>query len=221
MVVDPAFIDPPPDVPEVQKKPRRNRVIGLAAAGALLLAGSGWAIVRTFSAPAVAVKKDIPPPKVEPPPPAPEPESIVEPPPPEEPAPTLAEKPPPTRKLGGKQVVLEYDSRPKAAPAPSESPAPEPVAAPNDGDVARARAVYQGGNVKLFSGDASGAEAAYLEALKIYPGYVAGYRGLGFAYAEQGEIAKALTAFRLYVRTVPNARDTALIRKRIEKLEKQ
>ena len=133
------------------------------------------------------------------------------------------------RKLGGKRVVLEYDARsatgtaPSPAPAPSaEDPKPDPAARPADeSEVVRARGVYQQGNVKLFAGDASGAANAYLDALKIYPGYVASYRGLGFAYAEQGEKAKALNAFRIYVKTVPNARDAALIRKRIEKLEKR
>ena len=67
---------------------------------------------------------------------------------------------------------------------------------------------------------AAGAEAAYRETLKIYPGYIAGYRGLGLAFAQRGNKAEALNALRLYAKTVPNAHDIELIRKRIDKLEK-
>ena len=53
--------------------------------------------------------------------------------------------------LGGKQVVLEYDTptheAPKAAAAPKEDSAA----------VAKARAAYAAGNQKLFDGDAAGA----------------------------------------------------------------
>ena len=59
----------------------------------------------------------------------------------------------------------------------------------------------------------------YRESLKIYPGYVAGYRGLGLAYEEAGRKDDALIAFHTYVRTVPNAVDAAIIRRRIEHLE--
>jgi regulator of sirC expression with transglutaminase-like and TPR domain len=84
----------------------------------------------------------------------------------------------------------------------------------------RARAAYHRGNQKLFSGDSNGAIGDYRESLKLYPGYVAGYRGLGLAYAEENNTAEALKALRLYVRTVPAAHDVLLIRRRIEHLEK-
>ena len=85
--------------------------------------------------------------------------------------------------------------------------------------VARAREAYHKGNVKLFAGDTAGAIALYRESLKIYPGYVAGYRGLGLAYEAAGNTDDALKAFHTYVRTVPNAIDTPIIRRRIEHLE--
>jgi len=69
------------------------------------------------------------------------------------------------------------------------------------------------------SGDAEGAIGLYHEALQVYPGYVAGYRGLGLAYEAAGKSADALQAFRTYVRTVPNANDVALVKKRIDRLE--
>jgi hypothetical protein len=121
----------------------------------------------------------------------------------------VAEPPPPPRHrptLGGKQVVLEYDT-------PTRAP---PVAAPREDSaaVAKARAAYASGNQRLFAGDAAGAVRAYQQALDYYPGYVAGYRGLGLAYAQQGDKAKALQAFRTYLANAPGAKDTALIRKR-------
>jgi hypothetical protein len=110
--------------------------------------------------------------------------------------------------LGGKQVVLEYDTptheAPKAAPAPKEESAA----------IARARMAYASGNQKLFAGDAAGAVRFYQQSLGFYPGYVAGYRGLGLAYSQQGDKAKALQAFRTYLSSVPGAKDAPLIRKR-------
>src|SRR5262249_43627925 len=100
---------------------------------------------------------------------------------------------------------------PAAAPTPSgEDPAL----------VARAREAYYRGNQAFFNGDTNAALLAYREALKIYPGYVASYRGLGLVYAQQDRRADALGALRLYVKTVPNARDVPLIHKRIDRLKK-
>ena len=65
--------------------------------------------------------------------------------------------------IGGKKVVLEYDTptheAPKAATAPEEDAAA----------VARARASYAAGNKRLFAGDAAGAVHAYQQALAAYP----------------------------------------------------
>ena len=125
---------------------------------------------------------------------------------------TSAQKPPRKLAFGGKPVVLEYD-HPKqdvAAPAAPKS---------EDSALVKARAVYATGNQRLFAGDADGAIHAYQQALALYPGYVAGYRGLGLAYAQQGNNAKALQALRTYVSSVPNARDVALIKKRIARLQ--
>ena len=114
--------------------------------------------------------------------------------------------------IGGKKVVLEYDTptheAAKATPAPAEDAAA----------VARARASYAAGNKRLFAGDAAGAVHAYQQALAAYPGYVAGYRGLGLAYAQQGDKAKALQAFHTYLSSVPGAKDAPLIKKRVTAL---
>jgi regulator of sirC expression with transglutaminase-like and TPR domain len=120
--------------------------------------------------------------------------------------------PPPVKKLGGKKLVIEYSGR------ESEVAARPAARAAEDPAIARARSAYLSGNQKLFAGDAEGAVRAYHQALGFYPGYVGGYRGLGLAYAQLGNTPKALDAFRTYVRTVPGARDVALIKKRIARL---
>ena len=50
-------------------------------------------------------------------------------------------------------------------------------------------------------------------------GYVGGYRGLGLAHAQRGDTASALEALRTYVAAAPHARDVALIKKRIARLQ--
>ena len=168
-------------------------------------------------APPPVVAKAPPPVVAKAPPPvekAPPPVARVEPPARPAVAPAPAARRP--RTLGGKKVVLEYDKTiaQKAAPPP-EVPRDE-----NPATVARAREAYLRGNQRLFTGNAAGAVEAYRESLRIYPGYVAGYRGLGLAYAEEGNNAEALKALRTYVRTVPAANDVSLIQRRIERLEK-
>jgi outer membrane biosynthesis protein TonB len=132
-------------------------------------------------------------------------------------APATPSPPRPRHTLGGKKVVLEYDPKP-TSPAPPSATAPTPMGE-DPATVARAREAYHKGNVKLFAGDTAGAIALYRESLKIYPGYVAGYRGLGLGYEAAGNKDEALKAFHTYVRTVPSAADTTIIRRRIEHLE--
>jgi Flp pilus assembly protein TadD len=104
-----------------------------------------------------------------------------------------------------KPVILDYDK--KQDPTPSQ-----------DEELARARAAYATGNQHLFAGQTEAAIASYHQALADYPSYVAGYRGLGLAYAQQGNRGAALTAFKTYVSLAPNAKDVALIEKRISRL---
>lgn len=118
------------------------------------------------------------------------------------------------RTLGGKKVVLEYDTAPKATP---KQPAKK---GDDSASIASARNAYLSGNRRLFAGDAEGAIRLYRQALAIYPGYVAGYRGLGLAYAQKGDKANALRAFRTYIRAVPAAKDVPLIRKRVAALQR-
>jgi carnitine O-acetyltransferase len=187
--------------------------------------------------PAVPVSRSapsLPPPAaVEPPKPTPvEPAPAPTPPAPTNPTPTTAAGPAtvtppadatetapprPRHTLGGKKVVLEYDPKP-TSPAPPAAQAPTPRGE-DPATLARAREAYHKGNVKLFAGDDDAAIALYQESLKIYPGYVAGYRGLGLAFEVAGKNEQALKAFHTYVRTVPNAVDASIIRRRIDHLE--
>jgi tetratricopeptide (TPR) repeat protein len=83
----------------------------------------------------------------------------------------------------------------------------------------KARTAYADGNQHLFAGDLAGAIDAYQQALAIEPTFFAGYRGLGLAYAQQHEVAKALQAFRKYVGSAPTAKDVPLIKQRIVALQ--
>ena len=120
-------------------------------------------------------------------------------------------------KLGGKRVVLEYDEHP-ANPASPQAP-PGTMVGANPEVVALARDANHRGNLKLVAGDPSAALVEFREALKIYPGYIAGYRGMGEAYSEQGDRKRAVAAYKLYLKTVPTAKDAAQILRRIEKLQ--
>jgi hypothetical protein len=117
--------------------------------------------------------------------------------------------------LGGKQVVLEYDSQARD----TKTAAPSSVGKSDQSAITKARSAYASGNQRLFAGDPEGAIRFYRQALAYYPAYVAGYRGLGLAYAQQGNKAAAIQAFKTYVSSVPTAKDASLIRKRITSLQ--
>jgi hypothetical protein len=129
------------------------------------------------------------------------------------PPPTPASQPPPVkrapRKLArsNKPIVVDYDKT-KAPPSPAD----------HDVALERARSAYATGNQHLFAGETGAAIAAYKQALAVYPNYVAGYRGLGLAYAQQGDRAAAVKAFKTYVGLAPSAKDVELIKKRIARL---
>jgi hypothetical protein len=153
-----------------------------------------------------AVAKPAPTPK-----PAPVEEAAIAP----TPSPTPPPEPRTTRTHGGHKVVVDYDNK-----AGAETPPPAPTPQGEDpAVVARARETYRRGNSRLFAGDSEGAVTAYRQSITIYPGYMAGYRGLGLAYAEQGNVDEALKALKTYVKTVPNARDVPMIQRRIQHLE--
>jgi hypothetical protein len=124
----------------------------------------------------------------------------------------------PTRRPGKRAAIkpiVEYNDR-----GLSGSEVPGIIAlGSEDPAITQARAAYVSGNQRLFVGDIEGAITAYRKALAVYPGYVGGYRGLGLAYAQRGDTDKALDAFQTYVTTAPSAKDVALIKKRIARLQ--
>jgi hypothetical protein len=168
----------------------------------------------------VAVTAPVEPVSPAPPPAAPDASAV--------PAPSAPEKPPqpsvaatrpdqrPVQKLGNKKLVVEYTGQESEVAAPGRA-----AHAAEDPAIGRARRAYVSGNQKLFAGDAEGAIRAYRQALGFYPGYVGGYRGLGLAYAQLGNVPRALDAFKTYVSVVPGAKDIALIKKRIARLSGQ
>jgi tetratricopeptide repeat protein len=108
-------------------------------------------------------------------------------------------------------VVVDYDKTPPP-PTPGTPATEESLA------LQKARAAYARGNQRLFVGDSDAAIRAYREALAAYPGYAAGHRGLGLAYSQKGDTARAIDAFETYLRIVPRARDVSIIQKRVETL---
>ena len=117
-------------------------------------------------------------------------------------------------KKPSKKLVVAYSDHPSAVETPGLV-----AQATEDPAISRARGAYIAGNEKLFAGDTAGAIEAYRESLGMYPGYVGGYRGLGLAYAQRGDNAQALEAFKTYIAAAPAARDVPLIKKRITRLQ--
>jgi hypothetical protein len=215
---------------ELGARPRSPRKLVLAASligGVLLVVVLVLAVGRggtneppaepavLVTAPAVVPHEVSPPaPAAAPSPPSPAPQAApVAPAPAAAPAaavpPTAPAQPP---RVAGKRVVLEYDGAKKpVAPA-------APAGAGDDAAVGKARTAYASGNQLLFAGDPDGAIREYRQSLAFYPGYVAGYRGLGLAYAQQGDKAKASQAFRTYLNLVPAAKDAPLIKRRLSML---
>ena len=107
-----------------------------------------------------------------------------------------------------------------AAPRPEKKPAEvaPPAAKPATNKAQEAAEAYQRGNAKLLSGALPEAIAAFSEALKLNPKDPQSQRGLGMAYAQAGNAAKAVRHLKLYLKASPNAPDRALIEKRIDQL---
>jgi regulator of sirC expression with transglutaminase-like and TPR domain len=101
-------------------------------------------------------------------------------------------------------------------PVAREEPA-DPVE--DEPSLSRARVAYDAGNQALFAGDSAGAIRAYRQVLGFVPTYAAGFRGLGLAHAQQGDVGAAIMALRTYLTLAPQARDVGLIKKRIAILQ--
>jgi tetratricopeptide (TPR) repeat protein len=110
-------------------------------------------------------------------------------------------------------VVVDYDAPPrrKAAPAPAAKAAP-------GADLEAAREAYREANRHYWFGQFAPAEQYYRKAIADYPGYAAGYRGLGLLHQRRGDRQRAIEAFTRYLKMAPGARDGDQIRERLQKL---
>jgi TolA-binding protein len=121
-------------------------------------------------------------------------------------------------------VVVDYEPpaprrRPeKVAPAPAPKPSPGPTPTTTGPDLEAAREAYRHATQRYWYGDFGAAEALYRKSLAAYPGYAAGYRGLGLLYARRGDNKRAVDAYNRYLRMAPGARDAGQIRERLGKL---
>jgi len=113
-----------------------------------------------------------------------------------------------------------------AGPAPmAAAPAqvvPEKKRAPNPRQAmqhAIALSEVRRGEAALEQGRADDALASFRAALDSEPTNAAAFRGMGMAYAVQGEDAQALQSYDKYLRLAPSAPDAAEIRKSIRELK--
>jgi tetratricopeptide (TPR) repeat protein len=185
----------------------RGRFVALALVAAAALGGALF--VRSQRAPAAP-----------PPPPAPvemavavPPEVVAPPAAPEQPAhveigldPAAAATPP----VAGEEEKAR-DEKPEHEKPDDEQPAdekPRPArrerpAAPSADD----RSAIARGNALLKDGDATGAIAAFAEAIRQAPEAPEGYRGLGLAHEKRGNTAEAMDAFKSYIKLATRSRD--------------
>ena len=194
----------PPEPRELGAQPRSRKplvLIGGAIAGVILVIAIVVGATHTSAGvakPAVVAAKTDPDPVAKPVPPTPTPapppaSAVVAPTEPDPTATTPAPVVPPkpairnvVRTTPGKKLVLDYDKGKVPVDAGPKS---------TDQSLAKARTAYAAGNQRLFAGDPTGAIRQYHQALAAYPGYVAGYRGLGLAYAQLGDKANAVSRF--------------------------
>ena len=85
--------------------------------------------------------------------------------------------------------------------------------------IGMARAACARADGLLADGDAAGAERLLQSALEAYPGYLVAYRGLGRAYAMQGNVALAVDSLQVYLRHAVGARDAGTVRRWLRQLE--
>jgi len=239
---------PPLVSPITQPKPARpgmRRVLaaGLMLAGVGLGLGAGLVLIKHVSAstkrpPAIEVVKPITEPITEPAKPAQDtaPAATIaqqSPPQPQQ-APSVAQTvrpalPDPSieSQLRAEHAVLARadTQRTRSTPPPPDGPrrpepAPVPAPAPsgNGNDGATAAELFKKGSEQILAGKFDDAEATLRQSLKVDRRYAPAYRGLGILYQRTGATAKALDAFKKYLKLAPQAPDAAAIEARIEQL---
>jgi regulator of sirC expression with transglutaminase-like and TPR domain len=77
------------------------------------------------------------------------------------------------------------------------------------------------GEAALEQGRADDALASFRAALDSEPTNASAFRGMGMAYAVQGEDAQALQSYDKYLRLAPSAPDAGEIRKSIRELKQR
>jgi len=216
------------------ERPRRSRlpllawlaggaIVGIAVAAGVVIATSAddAGVLET-----AAVPPPSPSPSPEPPPPESPPITVAQPP-PVEAAATAPAAPPPAAEVAAPTRTVERAATPRvkppaAAPAASRRAAtPEPTPAPVASEPTPTRSAVElaeRANTLFVRGAFDAAEAAYREAVAADPDYAPAYRGLGLLYQRIGDASKALKAFRTYLKLVPDGKDAAKIRKRVEEL---
>jgi hypothetical protein len=219
----PAWVpQPEPVVTTTRTSARTKWIVAIGAAGTLFVVVLAVALsggsndpspVATAEPHVVAVATP------EPVKPAPRPEPVAQPE-PAQPETAVVEAPPapkapkpyapkPAKKVATAQpVVVDYDKPPDASTDTT-----------HDMSLARARTSYTLANQHLFAGETALAIDAYRRAIAAYPNYAAGYRGLGLAYTQSNDKKNAISAFTTYLRLVPGAKDVALVKKRIARLQ--
>jgi len=126
-------------------------------------------------------------------------------------------------------AVASHDAGTAEASAASSPPAPSPPATAEKKPPAKnARVAMQHalalsqvrrGEAALEQGRADEALVSFRAALESEPTIAAAFRGMGMAYAAQGQNPQALWAYDKYLRLAPNAPDAAEIRKSIRELK--
>jgi tetratricopeptide (TPR) repeat protein len=114
------------------------------------------------------------------------------------------------------------DASPAPVAAAQAHPATEKKRAPNPRQAmqhAIAVSEVRRGEAALEQGRADDALASFRAALDSEPTNASAFRGMGMAYAVQGEDAQALQSYDKYLRLAPGAPDAAEIRKSIRELK--
>jgi serine/threonine protein kinase len=119
----------------------------------------------------------------------------------------------PARVAPRRKAVHLLDGEPVITTEEGAAPAGQEAA------VANARAAYKQAQRSLIGDHVVDAEKQFERSLSLYPGYAPSYRGLASAYARRGESQLAADSLRTYLRNVPGAPDSALLRRQLARLE--
>jgi tetratricopeptide (TPR) repeat protein len=123
-------------------------------------------------------------------------------------------------KVAQETPALPLPAESPRAPAPSRAPPPKrlPIS-PAAMTHAVALSQVRRGEAALEHGKADDALSSFRGALDNDPAMAAAYRGMGMAFAVQGEDAQALKSYEKYLQLAPSAPDAADIRRSMAELK--